>query len=237
MYIAEKALPEAQISSIAPNPADADEEITFEGYGTSPTGRSIISHSWVSDRDGEIGSNDVLYLSGLSEGTHQISYSVQDDEGTWSLPASTTLYIGPVEITCDNGESCTSFKRNMEDGTYRTDAFSRYFTVSTQKAPTPGIPICPLPVHMKFTCGGVPCISSCSNCPVTISCGGEVLDTVAVNQKAGGGQWNLLGSYELEQGTACTVTVKSPGSYSTIADAVKFVLTDNQPNTHILFAH
>jgi hypothetical protein len=64
-----------------------------------------------------------------------------------------------------------------------------------------------------------------------------VLDTVALNQKGGGGQWNLLGSYALEAGTACSVAVTSPGSYSTIADAVKFVLTDNQPNTHILFAH
>jgi hypothetical protein len=79
-------------------------------------------------------------------------------------------------------------------------------------------------------------LSSCSSCPVTITCGGAVLDTVAVNQKAGGGQWNLLGSYMLEAGTACTVTLTSPGSYSTIADAVKFVLIDNQPNAHILFA-
>jgi hypothetical protein len=80
-------------------------------------------------------------------------------------------------------------------------------------------------------------LSSCSNCPVAITCGGEVLETVAVNQKAGGGQWNLLGTYQLEAGTACKVSLTSPGSYSTIADAVKFVLTDNLPNAHILFSH
>ncbi len=231
-----EVLPEAQISSIAPNPADADEEITFEGYGTSPTARSIISHSWVSDRDGEIGSNDVLYLSGLSEGTHQISYSVQDDEETWSLPASKTLYVGPVEITCDNGESCTSSSGTWKT-TYRTDAFNKYSLLSNTKGTYIWNPYLPQTGSYEVYLWWSSKHSSCSNCPVTISCGGEVLDTVAVNQKAGGGQWNLLGSYELEQGTACTVTVKSPGSYSTIADAVKFVLTDSEPNTHILFAH
>jgi hypothetical protein len=228
-------LPEAQIGSIAPNPADAGEEVSFEGTGSSPTGRSIIGYRWVSDRDGEIGTTDVLYLSSLSEGTHQISFSVQDDEGTWSLPARTTLYIGAVEIACDNGQDCTSFS-----GKWRTlsnsDAFGGSAMVSSRSATYTWKPYLPVTGTYEVYVWWSSLLSSCSSCPVTITCGGKTLDTVFVNQKAGGGQWNLLGSYELEQGTACAVTVKSSGLYSTIADAVKLVLTDNLPNAHILFS-
>ncbi len=231
-----ETLPEARISSIAPNPADLGEEVYLEGHGTSPTGRSIISYSWTSDRDGEIGSSDLLYVSSLSEGKHQINFSVQDDEGVWSQPASETLYIGAVEITCDNGEDCTS-----STGTWKTfkssTAFNKTSLVSSKKGSYTWGPYLPVAGYYEVYLWWSSLRSSCSNCPVTITCGGEALDTVAVNQKAGGGQWNLLGSYELEKGNACTVTITSPGSYSTIADAVKFVLTDNLPNTHILFAH
>jgi hypothetical protein len=229
-------LPEARIGSISPNPADAGEEVTLEGYGTSPTGRSIISHRWVSDRDGEIGSNDVLYLSGLSEGTHRISYTVQDDEGAWSLPASATLYIGTVEITCDNGEACTSSSGSWKT-LMRTDAFNTYSLLSASKGMYSWKPELPrngaYEVYMWWSAKR----SNCTRCPVTLSCGGEVLDSLTVNQQAGGGQWNLLGTYELEQGSACSVRLTSPGSSNTVADAVRFVLTDNPTNSHILFSH
>ncbi len=230
-----ESLPEAHISSIAPNPADVNEEVYLEGGGTSPTGRSIIGYSWISDRDGELGNTELLYASSLSEGTHQISFSVQDDEGIWSLPARSTLYVGPVEITCDNGEDCTSFSGRWKTAP-RTDAFRGTSAVLTKTGTYTWGPTLPMAGYYEVYLWWSSLLSSCSSCPVTITCGGEVLDTVAVNQKAGGGQWNLLGSYMLEAGTACTVTLTSPGSYSTIADAVKFVLIDNQPNAHILFA-
>ncbi len=230
-----ESLPEARISSIAPNPAAVNEEVYLEGDGSSPSGNSIIGYRWVSDRDGEIGIADVLYLSGLSEGKHQISFSVQDEEGAWSLPVSETLYIGGVEIVCDNGETCTS-----STGTWKTwkssTAFNQTSLVSSKSGSHSWSPYLPVAGNYEVYVWWSSLRSSCSSCPVTVSCGGEVLDTVSVNQKTGGGQWNLLGSYELETGTACAVTLKSPGSYSTIADAVKFVLTDNQPNAHILFA-
>jgi hypothetical protein len=231
-----ESLPEARIGSIAPNPADVNEEVYCEGNGTSPTGRSIISYSWVSDRDGELGNTDLLYVSSLSEGRHQLTFSVQDDEGVWSLPARTTLYVGPVEITCDNGEDCTSFSGRWKTA-QRADAFGGTSAVSTKTGTYTWVPHLPFSGYYEVYLWWSSLLSSCNNCPVTVTCGGEVLDTVVLNQKQGGGQWNLLGFYELEAGTACSVAVTSPGSYSTIADAVKFVLTDNQPNAHILFAH
>ncbi len=231
-----ETLPEARISSITPNPADPGEEVYFEGTGSSPSGSSIIGYNWVSDRDGEIGSSDVLYLYGLSEGKHHISFSVQNDEGAWSFPASETLYIGGVEITCDNGEDCTS-----STGTWNTlkspSAFNKTSLVSTKKGSYTWSPHLPVAGYYEVYLWWSALFSNCSRCPVTVSCGGEVLDTVSVNQKAGGGRWNLLGSYELEQGTACAVTIKSPGSYSTIADAAKFVLTDNPPDAPIELSH
>jgi len=97
-----------------------------------------------------------------------------------------------------------------------------------------------VPAHSRFLRGYLwwsSLLSSCSGCPVDLTCGGVVLDTFVINQKVGGGQWNLLGTYELEKGTECTIAITAGSSSSTIADAVRFVLTDNLPNAHILFSH
>jgi hypothetical protein len=63
--------------------------------------------------------------------------------------------------------------------------------------------------------------SRSTSVPVEIYDGDMLLDTVLVNQTAQGGRWNVLGTYTFS-GTA-RVTVVSEGTYSTCADAVKFV--------------
>jgi hypothetical protein len=66
--------------------------------------------------------------------------------------------------------------------------------------------------------------SRSTSVPVEIYDGDTLLDTVLVNQKAQGGQWNVLGTYTFA-GTA-QVTIVSEGTYSTCADAVKFLSAD-----------
>ncbi|MBK8065228.1 MAG: hypothetical protein IPK29_15170 [Betaproteobacteria bacterium] len=53
--------------------------------------------------------------------------------------------------------------------------------------------------------------------------------TVVVNQEVGGGQWNLLGTYAFGAGAA-TVTLTDEADGYVIADAVRWVPEDAQPN-------
>jgi hypothetical protein len=64
--------------------------------------------------------------------------------------------------------------------------------------------------------------SRSASVPVEIYDGDTLLDTVLVNQTAQGGQWNVVGQYEIANNIRATI--KSMGdNKSTCADAVKFV--------------
>ena len=60
-----------------------------------------------------------------------------------------------------------------------------------------------------------------TNLPVEILSDSTLLETVTVNQRRGGGQWNLLG-FHMFNSTA-TVRVRALSGFSTNADAVRFV--------------
>jgi hypothetical protein len=60
-----------------------------------------------------------------------------------------------------------------------------------------------------------------SQVPVDIYDGDTLLDTVYVDQRENGGQWNVVGAYCFN-GTA-RVVINSEGGYNTCADAVRFV--------------
>lgn len=55
---------------------------------------------------------------------------------------------------------------------------------------------------------------------VKIYDGGDLLDTVIVNQRNNGGKWNVLGTYNFSD--KAKVEILSAGSGATVADAVKF---------------
>ena len=63
--------------------------------------------------------------------------------------------------------------------------------------------------------------SRMTDVPVEIRDADTLLDTVSVNQKRTGGQWNLLGIYTLSETASVTIISQGPGS--TNADAVRFV--------------
>ncbi len=69
--------------------------------------------------------------------------------------------------------------------------------------------------------------SRCSNVPVEIHDGNELIDTINVDQSQNGGQWNILGSYYFN-GDATVYIASDNNECSTSADAVKFVV-DNEP--------
>ncbi|WP_462273654.1 S-layer protein domain-containing protein, partial [Methanohalophilus sp.] len=85
-------VPTATIDSINPNPANESETVTFTGSGTDSDG-SIVGYNWTSSIDGHLNASSSFSTSDFSLGTHTIYFSVQDDDGAWSEPVSTTLTI------------------------------------------------------------------------------------------------------------------------------------------------
>jgi len=88
--------PEAAIDSISPNPARESQTIRFQGHGTDDG--TVERYVWTSSLDGEL-HNDTdaeFSSSSLSNGSHTISFKVQDNYGVWSNDVSTTLTINGV---------------------------------------------------------------------------------------------------------------------------------------------
>ena len=85
--------PTAGIISISPSPALEGKEVMFDGFGDDDG--SIVRYVWKSDFDGELynGTPNTLKTAELSLGTHTITFWVEDEQGAWSKPATTTLTI------------------------------------------------------------------------------------------------------------------------------------------------
>jgi len=85
------------ISSIVPNPATYGSEVFFEGSDEILNGE-ITNYRWTSDLENfELSNESAFNIATLSEGTHTISFNVQDDQGNWSeFPATQTLVIGSL---------------------------------------------------------------------------------------------------------------------------------------------
>jgi len=99
----ENAPPTATIASVDLNPSPLGESVDFTGYGTDMDG-AIASCTWESSLDGHLSSSESFSTSGLSEGCHIVSFSVQDDEGAVSREATLT-----VDITGDVSTSEPTF--------------------------------------------------------------------------------------------------------------------------------
>lgn len=84
-------VPRSSIVSDLPSTAFFGDEVNLSG--TASDDGTIISHFWLSDIDGPIGSNATIHLSNLSFGLHMISFYVQDDLGSYSSLDTVTLYI------------------------------------------------------------------------------------------------------------------------------------------------
>ena len=104
--------PTAQIDSITPVGAYASDTVTFRGTGSDPDGE-IRAHEWKSSIEGILGfSAKVDYP--LSEGTHTITYRVQDDDSEWSELAQQSFtvrerLVAVLSIAPDTGTTDNTF--------------------------------------------------------------------------------------------------------------------------------
>jgi len=85
--------PTAIIDSIIPNPADVNETVSFTGHGEDSDG-TVTAYSWSSNIDGPLSDAASFSRASLSEGTHTITFRVQDNGNEWSAPVTETLIVG-----------------------------------------------------------------------------------------------------------------------------------------------
>jgi len=85
--------PVPEIVSITSNPSIQGDPVQFEGRCQDQ--RTLERYKWLSDRDGELynGTDSIFNHPSLSNGSHTISFSIQDDIGVWSEAVNTTLVI------------------------------------------------------------------------------------------------------------------------------------------------
>ena len=70
---------------------ETGSNVIFEGRSLSSS--TITDYLWESSIDGELSKNASFNTNSLSMGRHIISFTVRDDSGLWSSPASATLVI------------------------------------------------------------------------------------------------------------------------------------------------
>lgn len=219
--------PVATIDSITPSSAQAGQEVTMVGHGID--NGSVTAYQWSSSLDGVLGSTATLITSGLSVGTHTISFKVCDNEGAWSKADVDTVTITESpsldEIIIDNGGAGTSYTGTWQvsgganpygsNSLYGRDG-GTYSWGTT--ALIPGT----YEVLMRWT----EISSRSSSAPIRIQHADGTTDTT-VNQRTGGGQWNSLGVYTFNGSGKVTLTAPDGYPTSYCADAVWFVKADD----------
>ncbi len=233
-FISGNTPPTASIDMIDPNPAEPQQIIEFQGSGADTEG-DIAAYRWESSIDGLL-SDVASFTTSLTEGTHIISFSVQDAEGLWSVPATQTLIVGsvPTEIIIDNRAAGTSQTGTWEvsgaSNPYGPDSvWSRDGTTFTWNF-TP-----PQTGEYELTMWWTVWPSRSTSVPVTIQYDGGS-ETININQQQNGGKWNSLGVYRFDTNSGGKVSIKSqPYPSSTCADAVKFnfMETNSTPTANI----
>ena len=89
---AENTPPSASIEHISPEKPYTTETVSFFGRGEDPDG-NVTAWSWHSDRDGYLSETTHFDLSGLSVGSHNITFRVRDDAGAWSDKATREISV------------------------------------------------------------------------------------------------------------------------------------------------
>ena len=186
--------------------------------------------------DVDVGNSTSCTISGLTEGTKYYfaatAYNAAG-ESELSQEISYTPSAAPNtpsdsldEVIIDDGDSGTAFTGTWEvstcpnpygkDSLYSWEAGVSYiFEAEVDDVST---------VFLWWTEHAT---MRCANVPVKIYDGDTLVDTLEVNQQANGGQWNELGTYTFNNGTARVVVV-SEGGCSTGIDAMKLVSDDEQ---------
>ena len=155
------------------------------------------------------------------------SVVIQADSAMGTDEQSFTIEVTDQTIIIDNGDADTSFsgtwrvsggpnpfdpKDRVANSVYSRDGDTYTWTFTPDVSGT-------YQVSMWWT----QYASRSTSIPVTVE-HADGSETVYINQRTNGGQWNALGTFDFSAGVSYPVTiVAQPGPSSTCADAVRFV--------------
>jgi parallel beta-helix repeat protein len=90
--------PVAYIVSISTDSCREGDSINMQGMGIPFDDEDIVRYSWASSLDGEFynDSSDDIDVSLHSNGTHIISLKVMDENGSWSRPVQTEVFVKKI---------------------------------------------------------------------------------------------------------------------------------------------
>lgn len=232
--------PTASINSITPNPANEGQQVSFSGSGSDSDG-TVAAYKWESDIDGVISNQASFNKSDLSVGHHLITFTTQDNDDDWSIPMVRNLTVGQPtsDIIIDNGDTGTFADPSNR---WTVSGTSNYYGLNSLTGYSTSSPS----VIAKYTWSFTPQITGIyqilmwwtttenrgTSIPVTIYYDAEDPETVNINQWRGEKQWNYIGEYPMNAGTAYNVIITAPYANptshlpSTSSDAVRFKLVD-----------
>lgn len=168
-------------------------------------------------------------VAGLNEGdTYYFALTAYDNNGTHSPLSDELMWTAPIEpqpspdpvAIIDNGDSESS-----QTGTWKTSLGPGYYgSISefTNEADATYSYETTLDGRQEMALRWTYYQNRCTDVPVLIYDGSMLLDTVTVNQKENGGEWNVLGTYNFTSGTGKVVITSKGNSCTTSADAVRF---------------
>ena len=87
-------IPRAYIDNIIPSPSISGETVWFYGNGTDDN--EIESYEWSSNIDNYLSSQKSFNTVNLSNGTHEITFKVKDNNDVWGVPVITTHTINGI---------------------------------------------------------------------------------------------------------------------------------------------
>lgn len=132
--------PIATINHIAASSIAPGETLMIRGMGQdSDETPAITAYRWTSSRDGVIGAQAILTLpaANLSPGSHIITLEVQDGEGEWSTPVSTSIYVAsPPQVAWT---ALLYLAGDYEDRGKQIEAFTKALTALQTSLRNPAI--------------------------------------------------------------------------------------------------
>ncbi len=145
------------------------------------------------------------------------------DADSTPRPCGAGVDIGAFElcqdIIIDNGDPGT-----VADGQWGrslgTDAFGENSLYSNDVGERYSFEVALSGIHMVYV-WWTEWYNRCTEIEIEVYSGSTLLDTVVVNQREDGGQWNLIGTYPFV--AVARVVIVSTGVCTTCADAVRFV--------------
>jgi len=118
-----RSYPTSQIVSISPNSTSEGLSVTFTGNASDPdSSETFVTYRWWSSIDGWLSDSKTFSYSDWSPGNHTIYLQVKDNQGYWSMPVSSELFINNVPTaSIDSINPSPAYNNNA---TYTTVTFN-----------------------------------------------------------------------------------------------------------------